>query len=139
MRFYKATNALQKVFRYIRLSNSCWLWQGSKAAGYAYFKNPDTGKTCRVHRWLYEKFISKIKKGFVLDHLCCNKSCVKPSHLEVVTQKENMRRYYKRINPKHDTHCPKGHELIGNNAQYYKNYRRCGECNRQNVRRYSNV
>ena len=45
-----------------------------------------------AHRWMYERAVGPIPAGYVIDHLCCNPSCVNPAHLEVVTQAENVHR-----------------------------------------------
>ena len=45
-----------------------------------------------VHRLAYETKYGKIPEGLVIDHLCRNRACYNPDHLEVVTQKENLRR-----------------------------------------------
>lgn len=56
-----------------------------------------TSTTCTAHRWAYEFLVGEIPEGLTLDHLCRNKACVMPDHLEPVTQAENHRRYRKLI------------------------------------------
>lgn len=71
---------------------SCWVWTASTdAAGYARIAIGNY-KYRRAHRALYELLYGQVPEGLVLDHLCKNRSCVNPSHLEPVTQKENVRR-----------------------------------------------
>lgn len=71
---------------------NCWIWQRSKDAhGYG-FIGIGNRKTIRAHRHYYEKYKGKISQGLQLDHLCRNKSCVNPDHLEPVTNAENQRR-----------------------------------------------
>jgi hypothetical protein len=52
------------------------------------------GKTkhVSVHKLAYELVVGDVPPGLQLDHLCCNKVCVNPTHLEPVTAKENRRR-----------------------------------------------
>ena len=57
-----------------------------------------TSTTCtRRTGWAYEFLVGEIPEGLTLDHLCRNKACVMPDHLEPVTQAENHRRYRKLI------------------------------------------
>ena len=117
-------------YKIIKTGN-CWEWKGYiKSNGYGqFYKN---GKTVLAHRATYEQNKGKIPGGFDLDHLCRNRGCVNPDHLEVVTRKENLVRGVGLIaqNVK-KTHCPKGHEYSGDNLYYdTKNCRRCRECNR---------
>lgn len=74
-------------------------------------------KTVYAHRHLYEIFKGKIKKGLQLDHLCRNRSCVNPNHLEQVTQRENVLRGTgsSSINAK-KTHCKRGHQFTARNT-----------------------
>lgn len=76
----------------------CWIWQGSKARhGYGNMKWK--GRTVHAHRAYYEHYKEPIPQGLHIDHLCNNKSCVNPEHLEAVTIKTNVQRSWNR------THC----------------------------------
>ncbi len=69
----------------------CWVWQRSKDKD-GYGRAHANGRGYRAHRVEYEKVHGPIPDGMQIDHLCLNKSCVNPAHLEVVTTVENTRR-----------------------------------------------
>jgi hypothetical protein len=74
----------------------CWIWQRHvNAKGYPYLTltlEQGRQKTVRAHRHYYEMEVGVIPIGMTLDHLCEQRSCVRPDHLEPVTQLENVRR-----------------------------------------------
>lgn len=117
------------------LENGCWEWRLSRWRGYGQIGVP-TGRsgsrTRQAHRVAYELFIGPIPEELTLDHLCRNKGCVNPEHLEPVTIGENVRRALDipRRNPQRDkTHCPAGHSYSGDNLRITKDgRRRCRKC-----------
>jgi hypothetical protein len=79
----------------------CWVWTGRvKSGGY--------GEVSRyyAHRVAYELYVGPIPAGLHIDHLCMNKWCVNPNHLEPVTLAENTRRWFAANPP---SHCRRGH------------------------------
>ena len=73
--------------------DQCWVWTGciSPATGYGYFGGRKAG-TQLAHRIAYQYLVGPIPPGKHLDHLCRRRECLRPSHLEPVTPRENIRR-----------------------------------------------
>jgi hypothetical protein len=94
-------------------SSPCWIWQLSLDA-YGYAQGSPRGRVCKIHRFTYEELVGPIPAGLVSDHLCRNRNCVNPGHIEPVTNLENVRRG--RAAQKW-THCKRGHELSGANLK----------------------
>lgn len=93
--------------------DGCWLWKGGTAGrtpGYGVINI--NGRQTKAHRVSYELHVGPIPEGLVIDHLCRNTLCVRPDHLEPVTNKVNTARG---VGPSGDTakarrtHCPQGH------------------------------
>lgn len=122
--------------------NSCWEWQGTMYPnGYGMFALARQGaKNARyalAHRYSYEHFVGQIPGGLVLDHLCRNRGCVNPAHLEPVTTRENLRRGEGFVGHQmRRTHCKRsGHPLAGENLYVSpEGYRSCRQCARDNAR-----
>lgn len=103
----------EKVMRNVDIRDAgCWTWKGYiNRQGYGVFVRGSFHMF--AHRAVYETLVGSIPRGLTLDHLCRNRACVRPSHLEPVTLKENIHRG-SGVAPKNarKTHCPKGHPLV---------------------------
>lgn len=101
-----------------------------KANGYGYVW--DGTKQVLEHRKVYEALHGPLLQGYQVDHLCRNRWCVNVTHLEAVTQQENIRRQFMaKYGYDPDTHCAAGHlRTEENTARASDGARRCRECSR---------
>ena len=112
----------------------CWPWLASlNTGGYGQFMLD--GRPQRAHRLAYEELRAEIPAGLQLDHLCRNRRCVNPWHLEPVTNAVNTARgMLPLINGERQrskTHCANGHPYNADNTRLDpKWHRRCRACER---------
>jgi len=114
----------------------CWHWAGRIVpSGYGSFRSG--GHLLTAHRVAYTLSTGPIPDGLSLDHLCRNRACVNPAHLEPVSNQENVRRGLRSALHVPASTCTKGHSIEGDNAMPTKNgYPRCRQCNRDYMRQY---
>lgn len=108
----------------------CWVWQDAPdRKGYGRL---NVHRIMRLaHRVVYELLVGPIPDGLILDHLCRNRICVRPDHLEPVTSVENTRRGVFPVK----SECPQGHPYDEENTLTdNRGYRHCRECMRARAR-----
>ena len=116
---------MRRVSRELTSHGECWRWTGAMMRN-GYGQLGVGGKHFAAHRYCYEHYRGQIPPGLDLDHLCRNRWCVNPDHLEPVTRSENLKRGIKRgEHNRAKTHCPQGHPFSGNNLYIHPSGRRC--------------
>ena len=122
---------IERFLNKVRVSDSgCWEWTGFvKPNGYGNIAIHN--KPRYTHRTIYEYYYGNIDSNLTIDHLCRNRRCCNPNHLEQVTTKENLMRGngLASQNAK-KTHCPQGHEYNHQNTYTHPNtgFRSCLTC-----------
>lgn len=103
---------IDEIINNVHVNGICLEWDGYVAKngyGVVYIN----GKHGNAHRFFYELYKGEIPKGYDIDHICRNRACVDPEHLEAVTRKENIRRGRGAggVMSKPKEKCKNGHDL----------------------------
>ena len=81
----------ERFWRKVNKTDRCWLWTGALTGkGYGSFGQTPPGGSVLAHRFAYIREFGAIPDGLVIDHLCRERRCVNPAHLEAVTNRENV-------------------------------------------------
>lgn len=118
---------MRRFWEKVDASGDCWEWTAAKnLQGYGKMKLP--GGFQQAHRLSYELLVGPIPDGLVIDHLCRNRACVNPDHMEPVTMRENWSRGFSpSAKISRTNHCRCGHEY----DRIYNGKRRCSACDRR--------
>jgi len=104
MRWYRKgsvarPSVVDRFLGLVDITSGCWGWTGAKTKaenGYGQFRGGEgqgrRRKRVVAHRFAYELAVGPVPHGLVLDHVCRNRLCVNPDHLEPVTMRENTAR-----------------------------------------------
>ncbi len=124
----------------VRVGKDCWEWLGAiNNHGYGTFSV--ARRTHSAHKFSYEMYVGAVPHGLDLDHLCRNRWCVNPAHLEPVTRRENTLRGEHPAAVSYVTKtCGRGHSITGDNVRvirrHGRQYESCLRCSRERLKRY---
>lgn len=122
----------ERFWSKVEFTDSCWLWTaGVSSSGYGAF-TIHYPKKVSAHRFSYYLTYSVCPpNGYQIDHLCRNKRCVRPDHLEAVTQADNIHRARTS-----SLYCPREHFMSVENTEWDRGKRVCAECHRARSRHW---
>lgn len=124
----------ERFWSRVDASGDCWEWTGGQQSGYGYFSAG--GKKVRVHRFAWVVLVGPLDDDETLDHLCRNRSCVSPAHLEPVSAAVNVKRGwgFVGVNVRLSA-CRQGHPFDEANTYLKDGRRHCRRCRVESNRR----
>jgi DNA-binding XRE family transcriptional regulator len=114
-----STAPLTRILPLVRYDEGCWTYSGyCTPAGYGQV-NANGFRNAFAHRVVWQELVGPVPPGMHFDHLCRNRACCKPAHLEVVTRAENLRRGngVSGLNSRVQI-CPRGHDYDETNTYF---------------------
>lgn len=149
---FKTLEARLEQHRKVDSKTGCWIWTGALSNGYGRATLARPRRQVCVHKAAYEFYVGKVPKGLDLDHLCRNRACFNPAHLEPVTRSVNCSRgdsgKARGAQLRARKRCSKGHLFSKNNTRMdSKGHRVCLKCKKiawkkwhtKNHKRYNKI
>lgn len=133
----------ERFWQKVNTNGECWEWTaGLDHYGYGAFRLWPQDRVVKAHRYAYELVTGAIDSELTVDHLCRNRRCVNPLHMELVTRGENVRRGESAIltvqRKRALTHCKHGHRFDDANTYIRPNGNRdCRTCRRERAMAYA--
>jgi hypothetical protein len=119
---------IAKFWRKVQKTEGCWLWTKNRCKQ-GYGQVFWAGRQAKAHRVAYELTKGPVPAGLELDHLCRNRACVRPDHLDPVTHRVNvLRGEGVAARRARRTHCPQGHPYDEKNTYRFGRQRMCRAC-----------
>ena len=129
----RSKTAAQALLAHVTVIGECWEWTGARQPN-GYGKVGRNGVTVLAHRLAYAVTFGAIPASLTIDHLCRNRACIRPDHLEAVTGAENTRRG---ADARLSDTCPDGHRFTPENTAFQGRTRRCLACRRARLRSHN--
>lgn len=140
-----------RFFSKVRMTSGCWVWTAALGGSghqvgvgfpenWGYGKFWDGERLVSAHRFAYEQMVGPIPEGLDIDHLCRNRRCVRPDHMEPVSRRINtLRGNTLPAENATRTHCPEGHPYDDTNTRVRvrggRRSRECRTCSRARCRK----
>lgn len=129
-----------RLFRHVSFTSEgagCWEWTGTRTKDGYGIASVGGHKGMAAHRAMYIEMVGPIPESMEIDHICRNRGCVNPAHLEVVTRTENIRRALPWNPQRLKSQCAHGHPFDTENTRFAKNGQRvCRTCSREWTREW---
>lgn len=139
-RYLTEAPTVSRFWQWVSKSQTCWNWTGYiDEKGYGRLVLSGQKQYIRVHRYSYEIHNGPIPERMTIDHLCRNRKCVNPVHLEAVTAAVNTLRGFgaPAVNGRKGE-CIHGHPFTPENTfKQWGGGRGCLACNRQYQREWA--
>lgn len=126
----------ERLWPRIDASADCWEWTGATTKGYGVIFVGGYPHMAYTHRVVWERLVGPIEDDYELDHLCRNKVCANPDHLELVSHKTNvLRGWSDPARRARKTQCKRGHAFTDKNTYVTPSgHRQCRTCHRDQMR-----